>query len=211
MKQVVPLCYDVIFKKAFSDPEIFKALVRDFFNIDLQIDQIETDKVCDPPIGHMAAKFDLYAEDKNNRIIVNIQQVRFPDLYHRFLHHHCTALLNQLMHSKEDYPPLKVFTLAILTSDDRHQTDISVIDFDPKTLQGEPLGEMTHKILYVCPKYLNKTHTPKAYQEWMAAIEDSLDEQVDESQYTHPQIQEVFKRIDKDQVTPQERAKMLDE
>ena len=45
----------------------------------------------------------------------------------------------------------------------------------------------------------------------MEAIEDSLDEQVDESKYTHPEIQHVLKLIEKDKVTPQERAKMFDE
>jgi predicted transposase/invertase (TIGR01784 family) len=211
MKQVASLRYDVIFKKAFRVPEIFTALVRDFLNIELDIDNVETDKVYDPPLGNVAVKFDLYAEDKNNRVIVDIQHVRFLDHYHRFLHYHCADLLNQLVHSKDYRPPLQVFTLVILTSGDRHQQDISIIDFDPKNLQGEPLGEIGHKIIYICPKYLNKTHTPHAYHEWMEAIEDSLDEQVDESHYTHPQIQAIFKLIEKDQVTPQERAKMFDE
>ncbi len=27
---------------------------------------------------------------------------------------------------------------------------------DPKDLQGNPIGEIDHKIIYICPKYLNK-------------------------------------------------------
>ena len=177
MKQVASLRYDVIFKKAFRVPEIFTALVRDFLNLELDIDTVETDKVYDPPIGNVAAKFDLYAQDQNNRVIVDIQHVRFPDHYHRFLHYHCAALLDQVVHSRDYRPPLKVFTLVILTSGDRHQEDISIIDFDPKNLQGEPLGEIFHKVIYICPKYLNKERTPRAYHEWMEAIEDTLDEQ----------------------------------
>lgn len=121
------------------------------------------------------------------------------------------ALIEQIAHSKDYYPPLKVFTLVILTSGDRHQADITIIDFDPKNLKGEPLGEIAHKVIYICPKYLNKTLTPQQYHEWMGAIEDSLDEQVDESKYKHPEIQRVFNLIEKDSVTPQERAKMFDE
>ncbi len=45
----------------------------------------------------------------------------------------------------------------------------------------------------------------------MAAIEDTLDEQVDESNYTRPEIQHIFNLIEKDNITPQERAKMFDE
>ncbi|RKZ43489.1 MAG: hypothetical protein DRQ41_05175 [Gammaproteobacteria bacterium] len=211
MKQVAPLRYDVIFKKAFSVPEIFTAFVHDFLNIDLEIDTVEKDKVYDPPIGNVAAKFDLYAEDKKNRVIVDIQHVRFPDHYHRFLHYHCAALLEQIVYSKDYRPDLKVFTLVILTSGDRHKKDITITDFDPKDLEGNPIGEIDHKIIHICPKYLNKKRTPRQYHEWMEAIEDSMDEEVEESKYTHPEIQHVFELIEKDKVTPQERAKMFDE
>jgi predicted transposase/invertase (TIGR01784 family) len=211
MKEVAPLRYDVIFKKAFSVPEIFTAFVYDFLNIELQIDTVEKDKVYDPPIGNVAAKFDLYAEDKKNRVIVDIQHVRFPDHYDRFLHYHCAALLEQVVYSKDYHPGLKVFTLVILTSGDKHKKDITITDFNPKDLEGNPIGETEHKIIHICPKYLNKERTPRQYHEWMEAIEDSLDEQVDESKYTHPEIQHVFKLIEKDKVTPQERAKMFDE
>jgi len=211
MKQVAPLRYDVIFKKAFSVPEIFTAFVHDFLDIELEIDTVEKDKVYDPPIGNVAAKFDLYAEDKKNRIIVDMQHVRFPDHYHRFLHYHCAALLDQVVYSKDYRPDLKVFTLVLLTSGDRHKKDITITDFDPKDLEGNPIGEIDHKIIHICPKYLNKKRTPRQYHEWMEAIEDSLDEKVDESKYTHPEIQHVFELIEKEKVTPQERAKMFDE
>ncbi len=211
MKQVAPLRYDVIFKKAFSVPEIFTAFVRDFLNIELEINTVEKDKAYNPTIGSVAAKFDLYAEDEKNRVIVDIQHVRFPDHYHRFLHYHCAALLEQVVNSKDYRPHLKVFTLVVLTSGDRYKKDISIIDFDPKDLQGQPLGEIDHKIIFICPKYLDKKITPRACHEWMAAIEDTLDEQVDESNYTRPEIQHIFNLIEKDNITPQERAKMFDE
>ncbi|MDM8560900.1 hypothetical protein [Candidatus Parabeggiatoa sp. HSG14] len=49
-------------------------------------------------------------------MIVDIQHVRFPDHYHRFLHYHCAALLDQVVYSKDYRPGLKIFTLVILTS-----------------------------------------------------------------------------------------------
>lgn len=67
MKQVALLRYDVIFKKAFGVPEVFTAFVRDFLDIELEIDTVEKDKVYDPPIGNISTKFDLYAEDKKIR------------------------------------------------------------------------------------------------------------------------------------------------
>lgn len=211
MKEVASLRYDVIFKKAFGVPEIFTAFVRDLLGIEIEIDTVEKDKAYDPPIGSVATKFDLYAEDKKNRIIVDIQHVRYPDHYHRFLHYHCAALLEQVVKSKDYRPKLKVFTIVVLTSGDKHKKDIGIIDFDPKDLQGQSFGEIEHKIVYICPKYLNKEVTPKQYHEWLEAIEDSLDEQVDESHYTMPEIKRIFNMIEKDQVTPEERARMFDE
>jgi hypothetical protein len=75
MKQVASLRYGVIFKKAFSQPDIFKAFVKDFLGIELNIDQIETEKAFDLPIGKVDTRFDLFrsapllrlfAEDKKN-------------------------------------------------------------------------------------------------------------------------------------------------
>jgi predicted transposase/invertase (TIGR01784 family) len=116
-----------------------------------------------------------------------------------------------LVNSTDYHPGLKVFTLVILTSGDKHKKDISIIDFDPKDLEGNSLGEIDHKIIYICPKYLNKKITPKLYHEWMEAIEDSLDEQVDETHYKNPEIKHIFDIIEKDKVSPQDRAKMFDE
>jgi hypothetical protein len=62
MKQVAPLRYDVIFKKAFSHINIFTALVKDFLGIELEIDEVENDKAFVPPVGNVATKFDLFAE-----------------------------------------------------------------------------------------------------------------------------------------------------
>lgn len=210
MKKVASLRYGVIFKKAFSVPEIFTAFVRDFLGIDIEIDRVETEKSFDPPIGKVASRFDLYAEDKKNRIIVDIQHERYSDHYDRFLHYHCAALLEQAVSSETYRPDMKVFTLVVLTSGDRHKRDISVIDFDPKDLKGIPLGEIHHKIMYICPKYVNDD-TPELYREWMNAIEDSLDGMVDESAYVRPEIHRIFSHIEKDMISPHERAKMFDE
>ena len=210
MKQVMPLRYGVIFKKAFSVPEIFTAFVYDFLGIKMEITQVETEKSFDPPISRVASRFDLFAEDTKNRIIVDIQHERHFDHYDRFLHYHCSAVLEQVANSKDYRHQLKVFTLVVLTSGDRHKKDIAFIDFDPKDREGNPLKEIPHKIIYICPKYVNEK-TPKPFREWMLAIEDSMDEQVEESHYTRPEIRKLFEYIEKDRISPQERARMFEE
>ncbi len=210
MKQVGSLKYGVLFKKAFCDPEIFTAFVKDFLNVDIKIDHVETEKSFSPSIGKVDVRFDLFAQDKKSRVIVDIQHVRYPDYYHRFLYYHCVALTEMIASSKNYMPELKVYTLVVLTSGDKHKKDIGIIDFDPVDLKGNKFSEIPHKVIYICPKYVND-ETPKSYREWMLAIDDSLDEQIDESQYTRPEILKIFNLIEKDLITPKEYAAMKDE
>jgi predicted transposase/invertase (TIGR01784 family) len=210
MKQVASLQYGVIFKKAFSDVDVFKGFVRDILGINLEITNVETEKEFKPAIGHVNVKFDLYAEDKKNHIIVEIQHDRNDDHYDRFLHYHCVALLDQVKNANEYRPQTTVYTIVVLTSGDRHQCDVSTIEFDPKRLDGKPLKELKHKVIYICPKYVND-NTPLLYQEWLKVINDSLDNQVDESQYHTSEIQKVLVSIEEDEITPNERARMIEE
>jgi predicted transposase/invertase (TIGR01784 family) len=210
MKQVASLQYGVIFKKAFSNTDVFKGFVRDILGINLEITEVETEKQFKPVIGHVNVKFDLYAEDSKNHIIVEIQHDRNDDHYDRFLHYHCVALLNQAKSAEEYRPKTTVYTIVVLTSGDKHQCDVSTIDFNPKRLDGTPLNEFKHKVVYLCPKYVNE-NTPTLYQEWLRVIEDSLDNKVDESQYALAEIQTALLRIEEDGITPDERAKMIEE
>lgn len=210
MKEVASLRYGIIFKKAFSVPEIFTAFVRDVVGVHIEIDHVETEKSFKPPIGQVAVEFDLYAEDKKNRIVVDIQHERYADHYHRFLHYQCVALPEQIANAQDYQPKLTVYTLVVLTSNDKHERDVAITDFDPHDLQDKPLGEIPHKIFYLCPKHVNEK-TPPALREWLLAINDSLDEQVDERQYTQPEIKQIFNIIEKDLVTPNERARMFEE
>ncbi len=210
MKEVASLRYGVIFKKAFSELDIFKGFVRDFLGIKLEINRVETEKSFPKPVGKVDSRFDLFAEDTRNRVIVDIQHVRHIDHYHRFLHYHCAAMLEQAKNFTEYSPKLTVFTLVVLTSGDRHQNDVAVIDFDPKTLKGRPLKEISHKVIYICPKYQNDD-TPEPCREWMRAIQDSQDGQVDETKYTVSEVLKVFDLIEEDTISPKERARVMDE
>jgi hypothetical protein len=153
MIEVASLHYDVIFKKAFSQPSIFTAIIKDFFGVSIEIDNVETKKSFSPVIGNVDSRFDLFAEDKKNRIVVDIQHKRLADHYDRFLHYHCATLLEQVTNAYDYKPRRQVLTLVVLTSGDRHKTDISITDFEPKTLAGKGLGETQHKVIYIAPKY----------------------------------------------------------
>jgi len=63
---------------------------------------------------------------------------------------------------------------------------------------------------YVCPKYVAED-TPEPYREWLLAIADSLDEEVDETQYHKTEILQIFDLIARDLISPQEYARMKEE
>ena len=210
MKNVASLRYGVIFKKAFCDPIVFKAFVKDMLNIEVEIDKVETEKSFEPIIGRVDSRFDLFAEDFKNRLVVDIQHNRYSDHYDRFLHYHCIAIIEQVKNAKDYRPDMRVYTIVILTSGDKHQKDVSISDFTPRDLQGNKVPEIEHLILFLCPKYVT-AETPEPYRTWLRAIEDTLDEQVDETQYNNEIIQRVFRHIEKDSISPKERARMFDE
>lgn len=210
MKQVASLRYGVIFKKAFCDVDVFKGFVRDILGIQLDIDKVETEKVFDTPIGSVKTQFDLFAEDKKNRIIVDIQHERHADHYDRFLHYHCVALLEQIKSSADYRSNTRVYTIVVLTSGDKHKKDVLVTDFAPHDLNGNSVNEIAHKIVFLCPKYINE-QTPAAYREWLEAIEDSLDGEVDESHYLLAEIHAIFNHIEQNGVSPDEKARMIEE
>lgn len=210
MSKVASLRYGVIFKKAFSEPSIFIAFVKAVLGIELKIDHVETEKSFNTQVGPIKTSFDLFAEDKEQRIIVDIQHVRYPDHYHRFLNYHCVALLEQTVSARDYRPPLQVFTIVVLTSGDKHGIDVATIDFDPKDLMGNPLKEIPHKIMFLCPKYVSE-NTPSAYRDWLRLIDDSLDEEIEGSEYADPYLQQVLEKIRADSLSPIERARMFDE
>ncbi|MDQ7090556.1 MAG: hypothetical protein Q9M50_07920 [Methylococcales bacterium] len=94
MKQVASLKYGVMFKKAFSKPEIFTAFAQAVLGITLEIDHVETEKPFNPVMGRVNSHFYLFAEDVKNRVIIDIQHERHGDHYDRFLHYHCVVRIN---------------------------------------------------------------------------------------------------------------------
>jgi hypothetical protein len=90
-----------------------------------------------------------------------------------------------------------------------------VHDFEPRDfVTGKLLDEVyecKHQLIFVFTNDSTHANIPKPCREWMLAIDDSLDEKVDEAKYTNPSIQTLFGVIEKDKITPEERARMKEE
>ncbi|MCP5497108.1 MAG: hypothetical protein H7A23_21345 [Leptospiraceae bacterium] len=61
---------ETIFKKTFTDKEVFECFVKDIFGIDIQVENVETEKRFDPIIGQIGFKIDIYAETTDHRFII---------------------------------------------------------------------------------------------------------------------------------------------
>ena len=109
MLSVVPLRYGTAFKKAFSDPVVFSALVKAALDLDFTPDRIHQEFSYRPPVAHVNVAYDLFAEDSVHRTIVELQHVRDDESYDRFLYYHCIGLAEQIV-SSDSYRFRAMFT-----------------------------------------------------------------------------------------------------
>lgn len=205
MKKVAPLYHGVIFKKVFSHPDIFAGFASDIIGIPLEIENVN--------IAHVpfSDKADVYCQllacDKKKSIIINLQHVRDDEHYDFFLHTYHKALFEFLASSPQKN--LKIFNIVIINTSEKHRKDVLVTECAPlNSLRSE--NKNAHKIFFLCPKYLNE-NTPLAYQEWLKAIEDSLDRIIEETEYQNLFVRRIFNLIEESQISLYDKAQMKDE
>jgi len=67
MIEVAPLKFGAVFKLAFGQVKVFKQFVKDVLDIELNIDKVHTEYEYPNPVGFVRSKYDLFAEDVENR------------------------------------------------------------------------------------------------------------------------------------------------
>jgi hypothetical protein len=216
MVDVASLRFDVIFKKAFGQPDVFCEFVRDVLGINIQVSQVIQDYRYTEPVGFVDIKYDLFAEDLDNRVIVEVQHVQEIDFFDRFFYYHIIGIIQQVKTHSDYRFPKTVYTVVVATGAtsprNRHIPPFSVgtCQMDVVNESGQPLGVYPHRLLFLNPRIRND-RTPESVRGWLELIDDSLDEQVDETLYTPPVFQKIIDEIKRDKVTPQELARIKDE
>ncbi|MEN8218608.1 MAG: PD-(D/E)XK nuclease family transposase [Pseudomonadota bacterium] len=206
-------------KQAFSEPKLFKALVKDFLQIDgFEISEVENDKAFYPVVGNVNFKFDLFAEDSKNRIIVEMQHAHYSDTYERFLYYQCCAMIESVASSQNYSFPITVNTLVFFTHKPTPSPNSGILEVDFQardTYDGKVIekvfGKRKHRLLFVYVKDYNGAYSSEECAEWMEAFHDTLDSQVSPDSYENPYIGEMFELIKEDKITPDERAQMKKE
>ncbi len=213
MAQVVPLRYDTAFKKAFSQPEIFCQFAEDVLGIKFHTDEVHRGYKFLEPIGQVDIEYDLFAEDLESRIVVEIQHVKERHFYDRFLYYHLINLVEQVKNSKAYQFDQTVYTIVVLTSpysENEIDFSVAITDFNPINEFNRKVDVYPHQLVFVVPRMVNE-QTPAGIKAWLELMLDSLDGEMDESRYNSPIFERVIDAVKRDNISPAERRVLKDE
>ncbi len=170
---LAPLDNETIFKRAFTDKEVFEQFVNDMFDINITIGKIETEKKFTPPIAQVDFKLDIYAETKDHRFIIEIQKIDYDYNFDRFLGYFISLLIEQQKKASEYKFKQTVLGVIVITRPYRldqitgepiHESIMS-IDFDPRNLNDQRISLWKHRLIFMNPnpKY-KRDDTPQKYK-----------------------------------------------
>jgi predicted transposase/invertase (TIGR01784 family) len=172
---------EIFFKKVFTDPEVFRAFVKDITGVDIIDAKIETEKQLERKVAAINFKLDIYAESSDKRIVIEIQRVDYDYSFDRFMHYFL-ALLVDLQRSSKDYAfEQDVYTIVVLTSpyvvkDNTGKLlkdDVLISDLNPRTLTNKIREVYPHKLIFLNPNHLSQD-TPPEIQDWLEFILESI-------------------------------------
>jgi hypothetical protein len=218
---LAPLDNETIFKKAFTDKEVFQQFVKDLFDIDIVVDKIETEKKFEPPISPINFELDIYAESTDHHFIIEIQKIDYDYNFDRFLHYFLTLIANQ-QRSASDYKfTQRVLGVVVFARPYRfNQKDgqpvrdnVMIMDFNPRNLKGEQIKLYEHNMVFLnsSKKYQN-TETPKNYQDWLDLLYASMKEPVNyKLNLNNKGIAKAINLIDYDKLDPITLQKMKED
>lgn len=214
--QLAPLDNSVVFKKLFRDPEILTAFFKDLTGIQLSLtaDNIELEKKFNPPIGLIDIAFDIFAEDPERRIIVEIQRVYYTYLLERFTHYHYAAIM-ELQRNYQRYTPERtVYTIVWLTLKSEEPPYNQGLSFSRhffESTSGVTGGESPHRMYLINPNYIDKT-IPAAMADWLKLAHESIENPTNPAvNLQRPIFVKATDLIAADTITAAERAAIMDE
>ncbi len=202
-------------KNVFTDVEIFTAFVKDVLGIDIEIEKVETEKMLPSKVSPIKFKMDLFAEDADQRTIVEIQKVDYDYTYDRFSHYFFANIIDLQSDSKTYSAKKDVYVIVVVTSayklkDKNGKTitdDVLLTDTNPCTLQGDKRYMHDHKMVILNAINTNDD-TPEAIKDWLDLIVESMKEEQDLSKINQSKkaIAKAIRIAERDQLTPEQRA-----
>ena len=213
MTEVIPLKYGSVFKRAFSNPKVFRQFVADVVGIEIEVERVHTEYEYPEPVGFVRSTYDLFVEDPTRRIIVEIQHVKEEDFFDRFFYYHLISLVEQVRGYKEYAFERTVYTLVVLTSVPQDRSvdfSVAISDFSPIDEQGRRVAVYPHRLIFLTPRLVN-AKTPPRIAKWLKFIADSLDGEMEEASYQDAVFQEIMHSIRRQSLSREELAEIKDE
>jgi len=205
---------EVIFKKAFTDKFVLKCLVWDLFGVAFEADKVQTEKRFEPKISSIDFKYDIFAESKDKRVIVEIQRIDYDYNFDRFLLYHNMAIAEMQRTSEEYKTDRIVLTVAFFTgkyvAKDRNGStvakDILVHNSNLFDLEGKEYDVFGHKLIFLNHNYVQDT-TPQGYKDWLDLVKESIKSPKNpQVNLANEGIRKVTELIDYEQLSPEERT-----
>lgn len=215
MKHIANLDNEVYFKNVFTDVEVFQGFVKDILGIEMNISKVETEKVLPSKVSPIKFRMDLFAEDIENRTVVEIQKVDYDYTYDRFSHYFFANLVDLQKSSKTYSFEKEVYVIVVVTSAYKIREkngmpikdDVLVTDTNPRSLKGEMRDMHNHKMVILNTTNI-KQDTPKLFKDWLDLIAESMKINQDLSKINHKNeaIAKAVHRAGLDDLTPEQRA-----
>jgi ribosomal protein L10 len=183
------------------------------FGVDFEPEKVETEKRFKPKIAHIDLKYDIFAESKDQRIIVEIQKVDYDYNFDRFLLYHNMAIAEQQRTSKEYKANKTVLTIAVFTSKyinvfekngDVIEEDILILNNNLFNTEGRELNVFGHKMIFLNHHYI-KNNTPKGYKDWLQLVKESItNPESPNVNLSNQGVKKVIEIIDYENLSPEE-------
>jgi hypothetical protein len=212
---------EVYFKHVFTDLEIFQAFVKDILDIEVNVTKVETEKVLPSNSSPIKFRMDLFAEDVEKRIIIEIQKIDYDYTYDRFSHYFYANLVDLQRSSNRYAFDKEVYVIVVVTASykisDKNglpiKDDVLITDTNPRTLRNEVRLMNNHKMVFLNTVYTNED-TPKNIKDWLDLITESMkvDQDFQKINQNKKAIAKAVKLVELDELTPQQLAdaKMLE-
>jgi len=213
-----PLDNETIFKRVFTDVEIFQQFVKDIFNVEITVGNIETEKKFSPPIAQIDIKLDIYAESKDHRFLIEIQKIDYDYNFNRFLNYFITLLIEQQKKGEKYEIPQTVLGAVVLTrpykinqlTGEPIKDSVLLLDFDPRNLNNERIHLWNHKLIFLNThsQYFNPK-TPENFQDWLNLFTATIEKNINFSfNLKNKAIEKALQMIEMESLDPETLREM---
>ncbi len=183
--QYAPLDNQVAFKHAFTNKLVFEQFINDFFDLNISVSKIETEKKFYEKASNIDITMDIYAETDDHRFVIEIQKIQYDHNFDRFLHYFISVLIEQQRNFRTYKLNKTVLGVVILTRP--YQFDklngepildnYFVIDFNPRNIKNEVIELNKHQLKFIntSRKYKNDDNElPTKIQDWFNLFQKTI-------------------------------------